>query len=113
MGILSGLKNDEIAKQNAANLYEKMAKYLLEKEKPSNNEFENAAFAIIYRVILLDGTWNGPFIPKEIEETYNNFYGTQSVSIDNTADACAKTADYYATNKGIKKPKNGRIPRVC
>jgi len=113
LGLLTVFKNDNQRKRNAAELYEKMAKYLLEKEGHIKNDFENAAFPIICRVIKVDGSWNGPFIPSEIEDTYNNFYESKVVSIDNTKDACLKTAEKYIKNNKEKKPRNGRIPSIC
>lgn len=115
LGLLRGFKDDEIKKKNAAELYEKMAKYLLSKESHIANSFEEAAFAIIYRVLLLDGVWNGPFIPSEIEETYKSFCNSNNPNLDEEANACAKTAEHYATNKKVskKKPKNGGIFSVC
>lgn len=112
MGLLNGI-NDEIKKKNTSMLYEKMAQYLLSKESSIKNEFENAAFAIIFRVILTNGSWNGPFIPKEIEEVYNSYYESFSNSNDTTAEACLKTAEHFSKNKSENKPKNGRIPSVC
>lgn len=113
LGLLTTFKNDNQRKRNAAELYEKMAKYLLEKDGHIKNDFENAAFPIICRVIKIDGQWTGPFIPSEIEETYNNFYNTETLSKDRTYTACVKTAEKYIINNREKKPKNGRIPSIC
>lgn len=107
IGLLKGLKKYS-KKKNAAKLYDKMAKYLIKKETPIRNEFENAAFAIIHRVIKSDGIWNGLFIPKEIEDTYNNFFDSRT----KVFEACKKTADYYSMYNYKKKPKNGGIPSI-
>lgn len=112
LGLLSNFKNDNQRKINASELYEKMAKYLLGKEGHIKNEFDNAAFAIICRVIIVDGHWEGPFIPSEIEEAYNNFYESRELSLDNTFDACIKTANKYIKNNKEKKPKHGGIPSI-
>ena len=114
LGLLGGFKGDEIKKKNAAELYEKMAKYLLSKEGHIAPSFDEAAFAIIHRVLLLDGVWNGPFIPSEIEETYKSFCNSDNPDLDEKVNACSKTAEHYATNKKIskKKPKNGGIPSI-
>jgi hypothetical protein len=115
LGFLSGFKDDGIKKKNAAELYEKMAKYLLSKEGHIANHFKYAAFAIIYRVVSLDGVWNGPFIPSEIEETYKSFYNSSNTDLDEIANVCAKTAEHYAMNKKVSKnkQKNGRVPCIC
>lgn len=110
LGLLKQFKDDDIKKKNAAELYEKMAKYLLSKDRRVVNSFEEAAFAIVYRVMLLDGVWNGPFIPSKIEETYKSFCNSNNPDLDEKVNACAKTSEHYAINKKVskKKPKKWR-----
>ena len=112
IGLLESFKDDNIKARNAAELYEKMAEYLINKETPAKFDFETSAFPIICRVIKSDGMWNGPFIPSEIEDVYADFYEKQ-ISSDKSLDACMKTAEHYIKYKRENNPKNGRIPSIC
>lgn len=110
-GLLEPFKTDEVKKKNVAKMYSKMANYILT-EEPNAQEFETAAFAIICRVMKDGGEWNGPFIPKEILQTYRNYYSSIVSSDDKVAEACKKTAEYYSMNKDENKPKNGGISSI-
>lgn len=110
-GLLDEIGN-ETSKKNAATLYQKMAEYLISKENNIKNNFEVAALPIIYIVIKANNSWNGPFIPSEIERKYCEFYESINYPCDKEAEASKKTSDYYSMNKGKKKPKNGGIPSI-
>lgn len=102
LGLLEGLNDSK--KKTCAMYYEKMAEALIKFEN-IKYEFENAAFAIVRRLIT-SGYKFDSFNPKEIYTVYCNEYEKiTDPKYDKVAKASVETCDHFAKTKNTPKIK--------